>query len=443
MYGIIKTILFATWIHTVASWVTVNSPKCWRRTNSHLQASSDSSSWQSHVSTHPVGTSALQKVLDELPDSNTPDIAFMFVGQSHAADFGALVQKCSSYFGPDTHLISVVGGGVIGEGKELDIPTQPCLSIMTGKLPEDSSVKIQDPQTSKLDEDGDFLLFADPFADVEGIVGKLETSSSVLAGGISCPLSNDLPSVAYMNQELPVGSAITVQLLGSVGLQTVVAQGCRPVGDEVLTVTDVYKEQVITKLNGKPAMEVLQQMANEANSEDQKLIETGLLCGIASSDGDGDYLSRQIGGFVPALNGILIGTKSIKKGDRLCFQVRDAKIAKQDFKWMVDRTKAARLVDGSIRPLAALQISCVARGRSMFDEPNIDVSNTIEMLPDDHPVVGGFFANGEIGPVGISGGSSRQIKPSHVHGFTTVVAVICDKSSVKDNKTDEVMDAWG
>ena len=65
------------------------------------------------------------------------------------------------------------------------------------------------------------------------------------------------------------------------------------------------------------------------------------------------------------------------------------------------------------------------------------------MLPDDHPVVGGFFANGEIGPVGISGGSSRQIKPSHVHGFTTVVAVICDKSSVKDNKTDEVMDAWG
>ena len=141
-------------------------------------------------------------------------------------------------------------------------------------------------------------------------------------------------------------------------------------------------------------------------------------------------------------------------GDRLCFQVRDATIARQDFKWMVDRAKAARLVDGKLNTLAAMQISCVARGRSLFEEPNIDISNTIEMLggTDDNgndrpPVVGGFFANGEIGPIGISGGPSsrRQEKVAHVHGFTTVVALIYDKNNNNEETKveEEFLDAWG
>ena len=80
----------------------------------------------------------------------------------------------------------------------------------------------------------------------------------------------------------------------------------------------------------------------------------------------------------------------------------------------------------------------------------MDISNVMEMLPGDNPVVGGFFANGEIGPVGISGGSaaSREEKASHLHGFTTVVAMIYEKLGQPAGEgtagaRDEFLDAWG
>lgn len=164
--------------------------------------------------------------------------------------------------------------------------------------------------------------------------------------------------------------------------------------------------------------------------------------------GDGDYLSRQIAGFIPSIGGIVVGVRNIQEGDKFCFQVRDAAIAEQDLKWMVERAKAERLVNGDCQPLAAMQISCVARGRGMFGVPNMDITSIMDMLPGDHPVIGGFFANGEIGPVGISGGSSRAHKLSHVHGFTTVVATIYEKKTAKAAEPtaetkDEIPDAWG
>jgi small ligand-binding sensory domain FIST len=296
--------------------------------------------------------------------------------------------------------------------------------------------------------DGDYLLFADPWSDIQSIVDSLDSSSSVVAGGITCPVSEKLATLGYMDQVLPTGSALTVQLSGTIGLQTVVAQGCRPIGDKSLTVTEIHQGQVITKLNDKPALEVLREVTNNASPEDQSLLKEGLLCGIASSDGEGDYLSRQIAGFAPVIDGIVVAAPNIHEGDKFCFQVRDAGIAEQDLKWMVERAKAARLVNGDCQPLAAMQISCVARGRGLFGVPNIDITNIMEMLPGEHPVVGGFFANGEIGPVGISGGSSHEPKPSHVHGFTTVVATIYGKRNAESDEDvavikDEITDAWG
>jgi small ligand-binding sensory domain FIST len=402
-----------------------------------------SSSWQSHISTHPQAKSALQKVLNEV-GGGKPDVAFLFVSQPHALEFDSLVQLASSHFGPDTELISLVGGGVVGDNRELDMPNQPGISIFTGTLPEGAIFEVCNPSSMSLapdDENADYLIFADPWSDVEKMVNRLP-DNSVSAGGISCPVSQDQSSLAYQNQGLPAGTVLAIKLSGSIGLQTVVAQGCRPIGDESLRITELYKKQVITKLNDKPALEVLQEVTNNASPEDHSLIETGLLCGVASSDGKGDYLSRQITGFLPSLGGIVVGTSNLKEGDKFCFQVRDGEIAQQDLKWMVDRAKAARLVGGVGRPLAALQVSCVARGRGMFGVPNVDIAQIKEMLPNQP--IGGFFANGEIGPVGISDsfGKNLQNKPSHVHGFTTVVAVIYEKVEEELAGNADFLNAW-
>eukprot|EP00980_Cylindrotheca_fusiformis_P028852 scaffold22660_cov127-Cylindrotheca_fusiformis.AAC.6 len=445
MRGLLQLLIWQITVPCAVSFLPSLPPA--RRIRSIQSLRASPSSWQSYVSTHPDATAALNKVLSEVADPELQDVAFLFVGQAHAKSFDGLVKLASHHFGPTTELISLIGGGVIGEKRELDIPNQACLSLMTGILPEGAKIDVGNPQDFKLAKNADILLFVDPWSDIQSIVDSLKPAS-VVAGGISCPVSQGQPSLGYMNQALPPGSALALKLSGPIALQTVVAQGCRPIGKKSLTITELQKGQVITKLDGKPALEVLQEVTNKASPEDHPLIETGLLCGIASSEGEGDYLSRQMVGFVPSIGGIVVGAPNIKEGDEFCFQVRDATIAEQDLKWMVERAKTARLVNGDYEPLAAIQISCVARGRGMFGVPNMDISNIVDLLPGEHPVIGGFFANGEIGPVGISGGSSGVHKPSHVHGFTTVVAMICERRYPQakkdaDEAKDEIADAWG
>jgi small ligand-binding sensory domain FIST len=57
--------------------------------------------------------------------------------------------------------------------------------------------------------------------------------------------------------------------------------------------------------------------------------------------------------------------------------------------------------------------SCVGRGLGLFGEPNHDSGLVRSLLG---PVaVGGFFCNGEIGPVG---------QRTYVHTYTSVIALI-------------------
>ena len=164
-------------------------------------------------------------------------------------------------------------------------------------------------------------------------------------------------------------------------------------------------------------------------------------------DHDEDYLVRQIVGFIPSKNGIAVGG-SINVGDKFRFHVQDRTAALEDLRLMMKRAKTERLFDENVgQTVAALQVSCVARGRGLFGTPNVDLKGIQELV--DVPV-GGFFANGEIGPVGIAGFSSTNDEGAFLHGFTTVAALICDYSSVdketvddKANSVDEQADAWG
>ena len=421
-----------------------------RQANHHLRSqlyeTQTHQQWQSHVSTHPVATSALEKVMEEITGENKEEnddgddnhnVAFLFVGQTHADDFETLVELASKRF---PRLVTVLGGGVIGERVELDEPSRPCLSLLTGKLPDGAKMEFYtDTKEILSSTSGSYLLLADPWsAEIESVMTTLsQADDSVVAGGISCPQSARQPSLALDGKILEPGSILGVKFSGSIGFQTLVAQGCRPVG-EGFTITQVANGNIITKLNGEPALEVLQQLANSAAPEEQEQISSGLLCGIASP-GQEDYLSRQIVGFVPAAGGIAIGA-SVQKGDSFCFQVRDKSTAQHDLELMVQRAKTARIFEESqALPMAALQISCVARGRGLFGIPNVDITQVQELL-NGGPVAG-FYANGEIGPVGISGfnGSGGEC---FLHGFTTVAAILCEYPTDKIAQSNSLMDAW-
>jgi len=281
-----------------------------------------------------------------------------------------------------------------------------------------------------------------------------------------------LNGVAY-----PRGSSVGVSLRGNVGLQAVVAQGSRSVGP-TLTMTRA-RGNVCAELSGRPALEALEAVARQLDPKEKELIRTGgLLCGVAAPKALGyaapqdddkdakpapptnDFLVRQIIGV--GKQGELVVGAEVQEGDAFRFQVRDAETARADLRLMCLRAKTERLFSMSAagdedsagapqeekrptqgRPLAGLQVSCVARGRGLFGEPGVDSQQILTFLggfvksvrsvggtSEDGAALGGFFANGEIGPVGIAGFSGpRAPARTHVHGFTTVLGVIADYSN--------------
>jgi hypothetical protein len=92
------------------------------------------------------------------------------------------------------------------------------------------------------------------------------------------------------------------------------------------------------------------------------------------------------------------------------FHVRDAETADEDLRESLlhARDKAPR----SARPAGALLFTCNGRGTRLFDGLNHDVSLIHEILG---PIpVAGFFAMGEIGPIG---------GQNFVHGYTASIVL--------------------
>lgn len=469
--------------------------------------SSSHSSWQSHISTHPDAASALAKLLDNLNlPNNPPDIAFLFVSQFHGSMFERIVEQAAAQLTSKCRLVSVVGGGVIGEHSELDEPSKPGMSLLVGfDLPANSVElfdfnELRNPPPAadssywkKLagshgndapPESASYLLFADPWSPVENVTAALG-DDAVIAGGISVPTGVG-PTVAIDNRPMSQGSIVGVcfKPASSLKLQVVVAQGCRPVVGPVpyWTITEA-QGSCILELDGQPAMTVLQNLISSIqDTNEQMSISSGLVCGIQAhaksqhhySD---DYLIRQILGFVPSKGGILVAG-GVRKGDRLQFHVRDPRSAREDLQLMMQRARTERAVfaEDHGRIVAAVQISCIARGRGLFGDTNVDLTGILSLLngggasptafengaTDDgsktwrSPAVGGFYANGEIGPVGIAGFSSQNRlgggSGTYLHGFTTVAAYICDTSDVVNNQKNslpsstligEPDNAWG
>ncbi|MEX2286610.1 MAG: FIST C-terminal domain-containing protein, partial [Planctomycetaceae bacterium] len=89
------------------------------------------------------------------------------------------------------------------------------------------------------------------------------------------------------------------------------------------------------------------------------------------------------------------------------FHVRDAEAADEDLVALLAQ-------DGERNqnpPQAGLLFSCNGRGTRLFPEPNHD-AGTIQARVGPIPLAG-FFAQGEIGPVG---------GKNYIHGFTASVA---------------------
>jgi small ligand-binding sensory domain FIST len=205
--------------------------------------------------------------------------------------------------------------------------------------------------------------------------------------------------------------AVAVELDGPITIRTVVSQGCRPIGRTAI-VTRV-EQNVIRELGRRPALEVLREVFEGLSEEERERVQQGLFIGRVINEYQetfrrGDFLLRNVIGADEA-GGIAI-TDVVRVGQTVQFHVRDADTADEDLTVMLDaqRTQATPAAGG-------LLFSCNGRGSRLFAQPHHDVTVLHDVL--GAVPVAGFFAMGEIGPVG---------DQNFVHGYTASIALFED-----------------
>jgi small ligand-binding sensory domain FIST len=170
---------------------------------------------------------------------------------------------------------------------------------------------------------------------------------------------------------------------------------------------------MIQELAGRPALTVLRDVVAGLPESDRDKVAEGLLLGVVVDQGKpeferGDFLVRALLGADPDTGALAVGAY-VEAGQVVRLHVRDAASADVDLLEVLGRERQ-RFVGGA--PAGALMFTCNGRGRGMFGEADHDVL-AVDAALAGAPVAG-FFAAGEIGPVG---------GRAHLHGFTATLAV--------------------
>jgi small ligand-binding sensory domain FIST len=229
-------------------------------------------------------------------------------------------------------------------------------------------------------------------------------------GGLSSARTDDGEAALFLRDRVLGTGAVGVRLDG-VELLPCVSQGAAPLGPE-LTVT-AAEGNLIHELAGRPALERLRDAIEALGDAERTRVAGGLLLGIVI-DGNkpeyrqGDFLVRGLMGADPEAGTIAVAA-AVEPGTVVRLHARDAGSADRDLR---DALGLRREALGGVPPAGALVFTCNGRGRGMFGRPDHDAAALADELGG--VPAAGFFAAGEIGPVG---------GDSFLHGFTATVAV--------------------
>lgn len=353
-------------------------------------------------------------------DGQEPDLLVVFASPHHRPDFVRLPSLLQREF-PRALLVGCTGGGVIGGGHEVE--GRPALSLTAAVLPD---VKLT-PFHFDLDElpegaaawhalvdpsgDPSFLLLPDPWScDLDQLTQGLDAAypAARKVGGLASGGRQAGGNALFLGTQTYRDGVVGIALAGDIRVDTIVAQGCRPVGTPLIVTR--CDQNLIFELSGRPALDVLRELFGTLSPRDKPLFRTSLFLGIEMQEDQfrlaeyrqGDFLIRNLMGISVEKGAIAIAAH-IKPLSAVQFHLRDAETSAEDLR--------QHLVEYHRRggaPAGALLFSCLGRGEGLYGKPDHDSELFASQLG---PVpVGGFFGNGEIGPVGAS---------TFIHGYTS------------------------
>ncbi len=379
----------------------------------------------------------LDDAIDEVTTSakssldHPPDLTMVFVSSHHGPEFSEIAESIRERVETD-HLIGCSGESIVGNGREVE--REPALSLWLANLPDvdlttshlqyksspdtETFTGWPDENPDALSEETTMFLFGDPFTfPADKFLTQMNDDHpgipvvGGMASGGETPGQNAL---LVDDNEYREGAAAAF-VSGSLELETVVSQGCRPIGPHLIVTK--AEGTIIQELGGEPPLTKLQSLVEDLPPRDQRLVQKGVHIGTVINEQQesfsrGDFLIRNVIGLDRDSGAMQVGSQ-IRTGQTVQFQVRDAESADRDLRELLEREASSEAPVSS-----ALLFTCNGRGSRLFEEPDHDagvLQETFGNLPN-----AGFFAQGELGPIG---------GKNFIHGYTACVTLFQDSNS--------------
>ena len=374
--------------------------------------------WSSAVSDSPSFTEAVTQASEQILanlDGKHPDLAVVFISSHHMPSYVVAPELLAETLGAKV-LIGCSAAGVIGGGQEVE--RRPGIAISAAILPgvELSPFHLNQDELPSPDAGPEewqallgiraedcpaIMLLPDPFTlRSDHLLAGLDFAypSTVKIGGLASGGGQPGANALFINDRSVRSGAVGVAFSGDLEVETIVAQGCRPIG-EPLVVTE-SEINVISKLGDQTPLEVLRDLFETAETREKRLIRRSLQIGIimdrlAQNSSEGEFLIRNVLG-ADEEDGTLAVGELVQEGQVVQFFVRDAQAADEDLRLMLEEY-IDNLDEGDI-PASALLFSCIGRGQYLYGSPDHDTSIFTDIVADIP--IAGFFSNGEIGPLG-------------------------------------------
>ena len=382
----------------------------------------------SALSTHPGSAEAAREELAQARvalDGKPPQFTVLFHSPHHLPRIEAIAEMVAADSSPGA-VIGCTAQAVVGGSQEVE--EGPALSLWTAYLGEGvavesfavASAETEDGATTLGmpavgDDTRAVILLGDPYSfpgDAIEQLNQLRPGLPII-GGMASGGRGPGRHALVLGSQVRMFGGVGVTVSGDVVVETVVSQGCKPIGSAYVVTGS--ERNLITSLAGAPPLERVRELFSGLSDEDRLRAQRGLHIGVVIDEyemehGPGSFLIRNVIGADEATGAVAVGDE-VKVGQTVRFHIRDAEAADEDLRGSLGVLQLTRAADPSALA-GALLFTCNGRGRHLFGSPNHDVGaveDSLGRLP-----VAGMFCAGEIGPVG---------GQNFLHGFTASMAL--------------------
>jgi small ligand-binding sensory domain FIST len=413
--------------------------------------------WTNALSTRPSLEEAVKEVADtaqkQLPA--TPDLAIVFISAAFASECTRLMPLLQAQLPEKIAVVGCVGGGIVAvdaDGHPTELEEKPAISLTLAYLPQ---VKVQAFHLSaeglpdldappnrwmeltgvSADPQPNFIILADPFTSkIYDVLQGLDYAypHAVKLGGLASGGVGTQTGL-FCNGQLYRGGTVGVALSGEIHVDTIVAQGCRPIGPvyrvvegerNILLGLEPVDGSSSSSNQVQTPLEALRELIQSLDDRDRELAQNSLFVGVVRDEfkselQHGDFLIRNLLGIDPKQGAMALGDR-IRVGQRIQFHLRDAKTSAEDLEMLLEQYQ----LRDRYQPAAALMFACLGRGSNLYKQPNFD-SSVFCKYAGSMPL-GGFFCNGEIGPVG---------EGTFLHGYTSVFGIFSSPQATKETSS--------